>query len=409
MRMEPRASLLVASKGMINVPERRVLFVSHEASRTGAPILLLRFLRWLRVNTNVDFEVVFRFGGELLGEFASLSPIWHAEPYEGRLARAQRRVARHLGLSSADDVAMRRMVGEISKRSFGLIYSNTLTNGRLVSRLAGLGCQVLTHVHELQWNIRQAGEENLRLVKSQTARYVACAEAVKSNLVERECIDADRIDVVHGFIEFRNIDAASMTQARDRVRCELGIPKGAYVVGASGSTTWAKSPDLFVQLAHAVHRKRPGWPVHFVWVGGGRPQDDRLVELRLDAERAGVDHMVHFPGSRANATEYFCAFDLFALVSREDSYPLVCLEAASLAKPILCFDRAGGEAEFVETDCGFVVPYLEVDAMAERTLELLASAGLRHRMGERAKAKVCERHDVSVAAPQILDVIRSFL
>lgn len=395
---------------MINVPEKRVLFVSHDASRTGAPILLLRFLRWLRANTKIEFEVVFRLGGELLGEFAGLAPVWHAEPYDGRLARATMGVARRLGLtSSPDDVAMRRMIGEISKRPFGLIYSNTVTNGRLVSRLAGLGCQVLTHVHELEWNIHQAGEENLRLVKSQTARYLACAEAVKANLVERHGVEADRIDIVHGFIEFRDVDAAVMAQARDRARSELGIPDGAYVVGACGSTTWAKSPDLFVQLAHAVHRRGPVWPVHFVWVGGGTPQNERLAELRLDAETAGVGQIVHFPGSRSNATEYFFAFDVFALVSREDSYPLVCLEAASLAKPILCFDRAGGEPEFVEEDCGFVVPYLEVETMADRTLELLASAELRHRMGERAKAKVCQRHDVSVAAPQVLDVIRGLL
>jgi glycosyltransferase involved in cell wall biosynthesis len=118
---------------------------------------------------------------------------------------------------------------------------------------------------------------------------------------------------------------------------------------------------------------------------------------------------MHFPGTRPDAREYFCAFDVFALVSREDSYPLVCLEAASMGKPIVCFDRAGGAREFVEDDCGFVVPYLEVEVMAERTLELLESDEIRRRMGERAKAKVRRRHDVDVAAPRVLDVIRCLL
>jgi glycosyltransferase involved in cell wall biosynthesis len=149
--------------------------------------------------------------------------------------------------------------------------------------------------------------------------------------------------------------------------------------------------------------------VHFVWVGGGSPQDHRLAELRLDAQTAGVGDIMHFPGTRPNAAEYFCAFDVFALVSREDSYPLVCLEVASLGTPILCFDRAGGAREFVEDDCGFVVPYLEVEVMAERTLELLASDELRRRMGECAKAKVRRRHDVTVAAPRVLDVISRLL
>ena len=383
---------------MTNLAEPRVLFVSHEATRTGAPVLLLHFLRWLRTNTGIDFEVVLRRGGELSAEFAALAPVWHAEATAGRLARTTMRVARRLGLrASLDDVHIGRMVRQMSHRRFGVVYSNTFTNGAFVSRLGVLGCPVVTHVHELESNILRPGEENLRLVKAQTSRYIACAEAVKSNLIVRHGIEPDRIDVIHGFVATRALTAAQRAQARARTRLELAIPEGAWVVGAAGTPNWAKSPDLFVQLAYAMHRRRPARPVHFVWVGGW--QDHRLAELRLDAQTAGVGDIMHFPGTRPNATEYFCAFDVFALVSREDSYPLVCLEVASLGTPILCFDRAGGGREFVEDDCGFVLPYLEVEVMAERTLELLASDELRHRMGERAKAKVRGRHDITVAAP----------
>src|SRR5260370_1398386 len=39
-------------------PRPRVTFVTYEASRTGSPILLLRFLRWLREHADLDVEVV---------------------------------------------------------------------------------------------------------------------------------------------------------------------------------------------------------------------------------------------------------------------------------------------------------------------------------------------------------------
>jgi glycosyltransferase involved in cell wall biosynthesis len=396
---------------MTNSAERRVLFVLHNALRTGAPILLLQFLRWLRANTSVDFEVVLREGGDLSAEFAALAPVWQTEPTPGRLARATMRVAQRLGwMTSLEDAHIGRMVRQMSHRRFGLVYSNTFWNGAFVSQLGVLGCRVVTHVHELESNILRPGRENLRLVKSHTSRYIACSDAVKSNLIERHGIERDRIDVIHGFVEARGaLTCAQRTEARARTRLELGIPENAYVVGAAGTTNWAKSPDLLVHLAYAIHRRRPARPVHFVWLGGGRPQSHSLNELRLDAQTAGIGDIMHFPGSRPNAAEYFCAFDVFALVSREDSFPLACLEAASLGMPILCFDRAGGAREFVEDDCGFVVPYLEIDVMAERTLELLASDELRRRMGERAKAKVRERHDVTVGAPRVLDVIRGLL
>jgi glycosyltransferase involved in cell wall biosynthesis len=93
------------------------------------------------------------------------------------------------------------------------------------------------------------------------------------------------------------------------------------------------------------------------------------------------------------------------MVSREDPFPLVCLEAASTGAPIVCFDDAGGTKEFVERDCGFIAPYMDVDAMAGHVLSLLRSEQLRQQLGLRAAEKVRERHTISVAAPKLLKVI----
>ncbi len=57
------------------VSRPKVLFIrGHEASRTGALLVLLNFLRWLRGNSDVDFEILLRQGGELLGDFQALAP-----------------------------------------------------------------------------------------------------------------------------------------------------------------------------------------------------------------------------------------------------------------------------------------------------------------------------------------------
>jgi glycosyltransferase involved in cell wall biosynthesis len=99
------------------------------------------------------------------------------------------------------------------------------------------------------------------------------------------------------------------------------------------------------------------------------------------------------------------AADVFVLTSREDPYPLVCLEAAALEKPIVCFAGAGGMPEFVENDCGFVVPYLDIAAMGDHVVSLLDAPDLRVVIGRAARRKVSERHDVGKAAPRILEII----
>jgi len=118
---------------------------------------------------------------------------------------------------------------------------------------------------------------------------------------------------------------------------------------------------------------------------------------------------MHFLGHRSNPRDYFAAADVFALTSREDPFPLVNLEAATAEVPTVCFDEAGGSKEFVEDDCGFVVPYLDVEAMAGRVVEILTTPGLRDRLGRRAAEKVRERHDIEVVAPKLLELIESRL
>ena len=53
----------------------KVLFVGHDATRTGAPFVLLHLLRWLKTNTSVDFRLLLLGGGELVPEFAEVSQV----------------------------------------------------------------------------------------------------------------------------------------------------------------------------------------------------------------------------------------------------------------------------------------------------------------------------------------------
>ena len=77
--------------------------------------------------------------------------------------------------------------------------------------------------------------------------------------------------------------------------------------------------------------------------------------------------------------------------------------------PIVCFDYAGDMKEFVEDDCGFVLPYQDVDAMADAVLMLHQSEDLRKDLGQHADAKVRHRHDINRAAPRIVDIVERLI
>jgi glycosyltransferase involved in cell wall biosynthesis len=312
---------------------------------------------------------------------------------EIRAAALLARSRRHLTLSG------------LAARTWDAVYSNTITNGDILHKLGTRMPPAICHVHELDTTIALYGESNLEKVRRHTGRYVACSQVVKDNLVDNYGLDERAIDVVHEFVPMPPDVSDADVEVRRRVCAEIGVPADALIVGGAGTTDWRKGSDLFIHVARFVRQQRPDLRTHFIWVGGEGRGSDRFAQLQHDLRALGLDAAVDFIGQRANPLDYFRAFDVFVLTSREDPFPLVCLEVASLGKPIVCFDGAGGEKEFVEDDCGFVVPYLALDVMADRVIRLLESDHMRQQCGRQAAAKVRARHDLTVVAPKLLNII----
>jgi glycosyltransferase involved in cell wall biosynthesis len=253
------------------------------------------------------------------------------------------------------------------------------------------------------------GLETFAHARSRITAYVAVSKAVEDNLVSNHQVKRSDIHRIYGGIPLPDASAlSSATTAARALRAELGIPPAAFVVGGCGTLDWRKSPDIFLQVAHRVSLSAPPGPVHFVWVGGQR-SGAQVHALMHDVERLRIGQIVHFVGPQPHPLPYFSLFNAFLLTSREDPFPLVCLEAAALATPIVCFQDSGGMPEFVGKDAGFVVPYLDVQRAADCILALARSDELRHSLGACAAAKVRSRHDINVVGRQIAAVLDRYL
>ncbi len=232
-------------------------------------------------------------------------------------------------------------------------------------------------------------------IRDEVDCFIAVSEAVRVSLVVNRSVEPDRIVVIPPGVPAVGFDVG---EARIRVRSELGLGDDAFVVGGSGTTDWRKGPDLFVATARALAIRSSERPIHFLWVGG---DPKPIALLRRDVERAGLSGQVTFVGRQTDAWPYHSAFDAFLLTSREDPFPLVCLESARLSVPTVCFDGAGGMPEFVQDDAGCVVPYLDLQAAAGALLALAGSEALRASLGRRAAQKVHERCDLELVGSRI--------
>lgn len=384
-----------------------VLFVSHDAGRTGAPMVLLQFQHWLTKFSNLKFGTLFRNSGVLVSSFCDISELVITPPKynytpPGFAKRVWRRIVGSRRSYIQDPSAW---VDDCKKNQYKIIYSNTITNGEVVDRLKKPGVRIITHAHELDYWIAQSGTKNWNLVKEQTDKFIVCSHAVANALVQRHGICKEKIEVVHAFVssdiqEFTNDEILS-------VRKSLMIPPHAFLVVASGTEFLRKGKDLLVPLAKACYElEANGRPFYLMWVGNPGNDESRYWFLH-DARKLGLEDRIKWVGETSDPHRYFASSDAFAMISREDPFPLVCLEAALYKKPIVCFDDAGGIPELVEKDAGFIVPYLDLTAMAKRLLELRDNSELASAMGAAAAEKVKARYSEKVIAPKIYDIIQS--
>ena len=113
-----------------------------------------------------------------------------------------------------------------------------------------------------------------------------------------------------------------------------------------------------------------------------------------------------FLGYKANPREYLQVGDVHVMTAREEPFGLVALEAANCEVPTICFDNAGA-ADFVAEDAGFIVPFEDIEAMAQKVIYLMENEEHRETLGRQAKLKFLDAFTVERTTPHILSACRS--
>lgn len=385
----------------------KILFISHDASRTGAPILLRNFLQWLKEkHPEIKFDILLRQEGDLRVDFEKLGKVFSFTPTKYfQFYTFLSRVLNKLGIIQLQyRKYLITLFKEISKQSYDVIYCNTIVNLDVLIFLSPLKIPVVTHVRELEITIQYFGGYNLvKQIDLLSCYFIADSNAVKDNLIKNHGIINDKITVVPEYIPIP--ESLPNATKRNEVRRALEIPLDAFVIGAAGTVLWRKGYDLFIQLAVILKSKLPNEQLYFVWVGHIEPATKDLVVF--DLTKAGLTTTVKFIGSKSNPFDYFSIFDIFTLTSREEPFGIVGLESSLFETPVLCFDEAGGFPDFVEEDCGFIIPYLNVGVMADRIVYLIQNPTIKIKLGKQARLKTIEKHNISTVSTKLVDIIIS--
>jgi glycosyltransferase involved in cell wall biosynthesis len=202
------------------------------------------------------------------------------------------------------------------------------------------------------------------------ARFVAISPSTRDDLVRRG-IRADRIDVV-----LCGLDHA-------RYRLLPGVARGeAPTVVHLGRVRKYKAIDVVLAAFDRVRREVAD--ARLVVVGDG----PELPALRRLAARLDLGRSVTFTG-RMRADDVVDVLNRARVcvnASPKEGWGLTVVEANACGVPVVGSDRPGLRDSIRDGETGFLVPYGDVDAFAQKTLELLADPALWRRMSDAALA-----------------------
>ncbi len=377
---------------------KRILFIGHEAERTGAPIVLLHLLRWIKKNRpEFNVEMLLLRDGELRESYEQVAKVYVVppDPAPEIVLRGMRFLRRKLG------IRRRLSIPDLPplNSSYDVVIGNTVGSLEFLELFGKRGVPTMCWLHEMRSVINSFFPEPGRFAELSMSvnRFIVASRAVEAVLREFDVVKP--VELVYEFSEVEPVEEQDVSA----VRKSLGIPEHAFVVGGSGTVGWRKGTDLFLQIASRLTFSIGN--IYFLWVGGRSRYsavefEDAIREIR----RRGLDR-VFITGIQKEPKDFFANMDVFALTSREDPFPLVCLEAASLSKPVICFEDAGGMPEFVGHDAGSVVPFGDVDAFADRILEYYRDRPKLAAAGVAACRKVNNEFSLDSSCRKISDLI----
>lgn len=184
---------------------------------------------------------------------------------------------------------------------------------------------------------------------------------------------------------------------RDRIRDELGIRDGDFVVTVVAQIRPVKRLDTFLDAVDILVNDKKLVQVKAFVVGGTFDDDAcwRLEdEYRRRVETAGLSRNVFFLGVRDDVEDIYSVSHLAGLTSAKEGLPLALIEAAASGLPLFGTNICGNPEVVREAQNGVLFEVGDAARLASEIARLIENRSLREQLAVGSRHLVEERFDM---------------
>jgi glycosyltransferase involved in cell wall biosynthesis len=365
----------------------KILFVGHDANRTGAPISLLNLIEGVKViQPHWDFSLLLLGGGELFDNYGSLIPTFkYTKPAKRRYQRLRQKIFKN----KQEILDIKKHLNSLKP---SVIYVNTIVPIRIIVPIAkDLDIPVFCHVREMDLVFKSfyPKSHDLKLF-SNVNQFLIVNTQIKQNFLKKIGIKPNKIHIAPGPF---NIDHYPIPNVKNE--------SYTFIIALSGSSVFIKGLDIAIQSATYF---KGDSAVEFHWFGGLDKNSFQKVDFEID--KLSIDKTFKIKGKVDRLYEELQKVNLFFLCSREDSFPRAAVEAALAELPILYFKGLTGVEDFLEDGVsGLGLEYLNYNEIKTKILFLKENPENARELGKNARLSALKYLKSQNTIKKVIDLI----
>ncbi len=353
-----------------------IIVVSHDATRSGAPVLTYNVIKELKKKYNVI--VMLLEAGDLTQFFKEEADLI-VGPFDKSIHESEQLYT----------------VVETLKRNYPINYAvvNSVASNSILDPLTRNSIPIVTLIHEYASCIHKPEVEFGKVRDFSHEIIFSTADTLKDAVRHVKDIDKKSLNIIpQGLCNVPDENFQKNAIEHERVKNALRpIQDDTILVIGCGTVYLRKGIDVFISTAKKVSEQNPGTNIKFIWFGNTYNPDEDMeycTYLANQIERSNLKDKMIFFGEVTSMDAVFECADIFYLSSRVDPLPNVAIQAMQTGLPVVCFENAGGIPDLLTNNPktkDLVVPHLDDYAASQMISRLIKDKNLRQDYGELLK------------------------
>jgi glycosyltransferase involved in cell wall biosynthesis len=340
------------NKVKIHPRKKNLLFVCHEASLSGVPVLTLNMIRLFKKNYNI---IVLMLGdGPLINSFIKEKVIlvnyFLYNKQSCSINIALEKIVKKYPIDFA-------IINSVECRaSLDFLYTNGIKNLLFIHEF--LSCYL--NPKNILIDLKKINQE---IIFSSEITKKDAIESLDDQFLHKKLVIPQGKSVIstknNNYKKNKKLEAHIMNFKNDN----------DYLITGAGSIEYRKGVDIFINVANLLQKNKK-LNFKFIWIG---KVIDPLYfnSLKDQIKRMNLINNFIFLGESKNYDDIFKFSDLFILSSRLDPLPNVAIDAFYNNLPVICFDKATGILDFykkINLSKYFTAQYLDSHEMAKKII-----------------------------------------